>query len=237
MMNTSTKNAHPIGGSGGCLAIVCSLLMLLTGCGSPDSDDGEVQNAVELPTDVVLNLYCEDFGIFTETCVLDDPENPYRRVNVNNDNKFDLADAAPSRKARVYLWATALARNSTGENQVNVAKAMYSLSNESCSQLIQDQAQRAYRSVLDNYFGDVTFFSTDDFGAPFEEVFYPFPVKILAVDDLRLGVGSANPDCAALGYIEFMFDPDGARNDFLARVKLNEWGYLYDDVLADVTKL
>ena len=233
MMNLSTKNAHLIGARGGRLAIACSLLLLLAACGSPDSDDGDLQNAVELPDDLILNLECEDFGIFTETCVLDDSDNPYARVNVNNDNKFDLADAAPSVKARVYLWATALARDSTGENQINVAKAMYRLSNESCSQLIQDQAQRAYRSVLDNYFGDVTFFSTDDFGAPFEEVFYPFPVKILAADDLRLGVGSADPSCGPAG-VEFMFDPDPARNDFLARVKLNEWGFLYDDVLPNV---
>lgn len=233
MMNISTKNAHFVGARGGHFAIVCSLLLLLIGCGSPDSDDGEVQNAVELPRDLILNLFCEDMGIFTETCVLDDPDNPYSRVNVNNDNKFDLADAAPSVKARVYLWATALARNSSGENQINAAKALYRLSNESCSQLIQDQAQRAYRSVLDNYFGDVTFFSTDDFGAPFVEVFYPFPVKILAVDDLRLGVGSADPRCGPTG-VEFMFDPDPLRNDFVARVKLNEWGFLYDDVVPNV---
>ncbi len=235
MMITYTKNAHFIGARGWRFSIVCSLLLLLTGCGGPDSDDGEVTSAVELPTDVILNLYCADMGIFVETCVQDDPENPYRNVNVNNDNKFDLAADAGSAKARVYLWATALARSSTGENQINVAKAFYRLSNESCSQLIQDQAQRAYRSVLDNYFGDVTFFSTDDFGAPFDEVFYPFPVKILASDDLRLGVGSADPSCGPAG-VEFMFDPDPLRNDFLARVKLNEWGFLYDDVVPNVIR-
>ena len=235
MMNISTKNAHSINARGGRLAIFFSLLLLLTACGSPDSDDGDLQTAVELQDDVILNLYCEDMGIFTETCVLDDPDNPYARVNVTDGNKFDLADAAPSAKSRVYLWATALARNSTGENQINTAKAMYSLSNQSCSQLIQDQAQRAYRSVLDNYFGDVTFFSTDDFGAPFDEVFYPFPVKILASDDLRLGVGSADPSCGPAG-VEFMFDPDPLRNDFLARVKLNEWGFLYDDVVPNVIR-
>ena len=234
MMNISTKNAHSIGARGGRLAIFFSLLLLLSACGSPDSDDGDLQEAVELPDDVILNLFCEDMGIFTETCVLDDPDNPYARVQVTDANKFDLADAAPSFKSRVYLWATALARNSTGENQINAAKAMYSLSNESCSQLIQDQAQRAYRSVLDNYFGDVTFFSTDDFGAPFEEVFYPFPVKILAADDLRVGVGEANEDCDDTDYMELMFDPDPQRNDFLARVKMNEWGFLYDDVAPNV---
>lgn len=233
MINPFTKNAHLAGARAWQLALVCSLILITTGCGK-DEDDGDITNSVALPTDVVLNLYCDDFGLFENTCVLDDPNNPYARVNVNDDNKFDLSDGAPSPKARVYLWATALARASRGENQINTAKALYALSNLSCSPLIQDQAQRAYRATLDNYFTDVTFFSTDDFGAPFDEVFYPFPVRILAIDDLRLGVGAADPSCGPAG-VELMFDPVAGRNDFVARDVLNSWGYVFDDVLNDVT--
>ena len=235
MKDTCTKNAHLARPVGWRFAVVCSMLLLISGCGV-DSDDGDVINSIALPpaTDLRLDLYCADFGLFNETCVLDDPENPYALVGVNNDNKFDLANDTPSLKAKVYLWATALARDSTGENQVNTAKAMYALSNASCSQLIQDQAQRAYRSVLDNYLTAVTFFSTNDF-ATFPEVFYPFPVKILTATDLRLGIGAAVGTCDP-SFTGLMFDADGDANDFQARVRMFEWGFLYDDVLDDVTK-
>ena len=238
MMNTFRNRAQISSAPATRLLLVCSLVFALAACGK-DSDDGEVINTLALPpaSDIVLNLYCEDFGIFTETCALDDPDNPYARANVNNDNKFDLAGAAPGPKARVYLWATAMARDPTGENQVNLAKAFYALSNASCSQLIQDQAQRAYRAVLDNHFTAVTFFATDDFGAPFPNVFYPFPVKMLVVDDLRLGVAGVAPVSPACppSFTGLMFDPDPGRNDFVARVRLNEWGYVFDDVLNDLT--
>jgi hypothetical protein len=237
MKDICTKNAPLARPFTWRLAVVCSMLLLISGCGK-DSGDGEVINVIELPAagDLALNLYCADFGLFIEDCVLDDPDNPYAFVSVNNDNKFDLNDAATSLKAKVYLWATALARDSTGENQVNTAKAMYALSNASCSELIQDQAQRAYRSVLDNYLTAVTFFSTNDFGAPFPEVFYPFPVKILTSNDLRLGLGAADPSCDPAKFPLF-FSGDPGENDFEARVRMFEWGFLYDDVLDDVNKL
>ena len=236
MINTFRNRAQIMSAPASRILLVCSLVFAITACGK-DSGDGDVVDTILLPTDLVLDLPCEDFGIFTETCALDDPDNPYARVNVNNDNKFDLAGAAPSPKARVYLWATAMARDPSGENQVNMAKAFYALSNASCSQLIQDQAQRAYRAVLDNHFTAVTFFATDDFGAPFPNVFYPFPVKSLAVDDLRLGVAGAAPVSPAcpVSFTGLMFDPDPGRNDFVARDVLNSWGYVFDDVLNNVT--
>ena len=236
MKDICTKNAPLARPFTWRLAVVCSMLLLISGCGK-DSDDGEVINVIALPAtgDLELNLYCVDFGLFIETCVLDDPDNPYAFVSVNNDNKFDLNDAATTLKAKVYLWATALARDSTGENQVNTAKAMYALSNASCSELIQDQALRAYRSVLDNYLAAVTFFSTDDF-ATFPEVFYPFPVKMLTATDLRTGVGAADPSCDAAQFPLF-FSADPGANDFEARVRMFEWGFLYDDVLDDVNKI
>ena len=239
MKDICTKNAPLARPFTWRLAVVCSMLLLISGCGK-DSDDGEVINVIALPAtgDLELNLYCVDFGLFIETCVLDDPDNPYAFVSVNNDNKFDLNDAATTFKAKVYLWATALARDSTGENQVNTAKAMYALSNASCSELIQDQALRAYRSVLDNYFTGVTYFGTDDFEfpPPWDNVFYPFPVKILVADDLRLGVDELIGNCDP-SFTGLMFDPTVDRNDFLARAKMAEWGYLFDDVLNDVNEL
>ncbi len=220
------------------LIAVCSVVLLLNGCGI-DSDDGDVTNTIDLPTDSALDLYCENMGVGYETCVLDDPENPYANVafvtadpsdnqpdnNTEfNDVKFALAAAAPSTKALFYLWATTLVRQPNGENQLNTARALYLLSDESGSQLIRDQALAAYRSVLDNFLGHVTFFSTADFGVT-PGVFYPLQVSELAVAQIMVGVGGT-----------LMFDDaDLVRNGFLARVEINKWGYFWDEHSGEVT--
>jgi len=237
MKDTFTKNAHLARPVGWRLAVVCSMLLLISGCGV-DSGDGDVVDSITLPpaSDLKLDLYCADFGLFTESCVLDDPDNPYALAAVNNDNKFDLApDGAVSPKGLVYYWATVQARAPNGENQLFTAQALYALSNKSCSKLIQDQAQRAYRSVMDNYLTAVTFFSTGDFGL-FPEVFYPFPVRTVSANDMRLGIGAAAVACDPSFNNGLMFDPDPGINDFEARVRIFEWGFLFSDTPLDVTK-
>ena len=144
---------------------------IVTGCGgAPGGADGTRINDIVLPTDTVLNLACADVGINSETCVLDDPENPFLSVTIrefdandaNAQNKFDLANAIPvgptGAKARFYLWATALARRSSGENQWYTARALHELFDANGDPVVQAQALKAYRSVLDNFFGSVTFF-------------------------------------------------------------------------------
>ena len=149
----------------------------VAGCsGERDAGDGESYEGIILPTDFVLNLACEDVGIHPETCVLDDPENPFAKVpisefDVNRPdapfNKLDLFFSIPEgptgAKARFYLWATALARRPSGENQFGVAEALHELFdlnstfiNEelgSVDEQTRAQALKAYRSVLDNFFG------------------------------------------------------------------------------------
>ena len=141
------------------------------GCESPSDGDGTVINAIVLPTDTLLNLACADAGIGFELCILEDPENPFALVatpefNVNNPDaqtKFELANNIPAgptgAKARFYLWATALARFPSGENQWYTARALHELFDANSDPLIQEQALRAYRSVLDNFWGSVTFFT------------------------------------------------------------------------------
>ena len=145
-------------------------ILTLMGCGSPGGGDGEVVNDIVLPTDTLLNLYCPEVGIAAETCVLDDPENPYRKTatrefNPNDpdaETKFALAEGIPpgptGAKARFYLWATALARFPSGENQYFTALALHELWDAARDPVIQTQALAAYRSVLDNFFGSVVFF-------------------------------------------------------------------------------
>ena len=158
----------------GLLTVVVGFFVL-SGCDERDSGDGEVINNIILPTDVVLNLHCEDVGIGEETCVLDDPENPYALVATGefdpNDplspRKFlllqDIPPGPSGAKARFYLWATALARFPSGENQWYTARALHELFDANSNpvskdEIVREQALKAYQSVLDNFFGSVTFF-------------------------------------------------------------------------------
>ena len=160
----------------GLLTVVVGFFVL-SGCDERDSGDGEVINNIILPTDVVLNLHCEDVGIGEETCVLDDPENPYALVatgefDVNDPlspRKFlllqDIPPGPSGAKARFYLWATALARFPSGENQWYTARALYELFDANSNPISKDeivraQALKAYASVLQNFYGSVTFFGT-----------------------------------------------------------------------------
>jgi hypothetical protein len=175
--------------------------VVLAGCESSERDenDGQLFNTIILPTDVVLNLACDDMGVHPETCVLEDPENPFALVpisefDVNNPedefNKFELANSIPfgpnGAKARFYLWATALARFPSGENQYYTALALHELfdanSNDfSEDELIQEQAKKAYRSVLDNFFGSVTVFTCF---ACIPESNFPVPLNERVADHL-----------------------------------------------------
>jgi len=180
------------------------LLLAVAACdsGERDADDGELINTIVLPTDVVLNFYCADVGIYPETCVLDDPENPFATTtiiefDVNNpdaDNKFDLFNAiqpGPSgAKARFYFWATALAQRGSGENQFYTALALHELFDANSNalskdELVREQALRAYRSVLQNFFGSVTVFTCCPGASPTgEPVPFSIPLNELTADNL-----------------------------------------------------
>lgn len=153
-------------------------VLVAGGCKSPSDSDGTVVNAIVLPTDVVLDLACENVGVYPETCILGDPQNPfitttiveYDPNNPDQDDKFDLVNTFPEgpegAKARFYFWATALARRPSGENQWYTARALHELFDAnsnflSTDDLVRGQALKAYRSVLDNFWGSATFFECD----------------------------------------------------------------------------
>ena len=180
------------------------LLFAVAACdsGERDADDGELITTIVLPSDVVLNFYCADVGIYPETCVLDDPENPFATTtiiefDVNNpdaDNKFDLFNSLPAgpsgAKARFYFWATALAQRGTGENQFYTALALHELFDANSNaiskdELVREQALRAYRSVLQNFFGSVTVFTCCPGASPTgEPVPFSIPLNELTADNL-----------------------------------------------------
>ena len=179
--------------------------LTMVGCdggGERDENDGTRINGLVLPTDVVLNLACENVGIAGETCVLDDPENPFATTtilefDVNNpgaENKFDLFNSIPpgptGAKARFYLFATALARRQSGENQFYTALALHELFDANSNVLSKDelaraQALKAFRSVLDNFFGSATVFECCPGASPDgEPVQFAVPVNELTADVL-----------------------------------------------------
>lgn len=185
-------------------AVVLAGLLVLTvsGCDERSADDGTVINALLLPTDVVLNLACENVGIAGEQCVLDDPENPFTTTaiiefdpnNPDAENKFDLFNSLPAgptgAKARFYFWATALARRQSGENQFYTALALHELFDANSNviskdELIREQALKAYRSLLDNFFGSVTVFTCCPGASPIgEPVAFAIPLNELTADNL-----------------------------------------------------
>lgn len=221
-------------------AVYRSLIVLLfgfgilvgVGCSSPSDKDGTIINAIVLPTDVVLNLACADVGINDEPCVLGDPENPFATTaiiefDVNNpggDNKFDLFNSIPAgptgAKARFYFWATALARRPSGENQYYTALALHELFDAnsnvlSADELVRAQALKAYRSVLDNFFGSVTVFECCPGASPTgEPVAFAVPLNELTADALYR--------TARTGYRRLV---DG--DPILVLEQLLDWGYAY----------
>ncbi len=177
------------------ILLSCFGVLIAGGCESPSDEDGVVINTIVLPTDVVLSLACANVGIYQESCVLGDPENPYVTTpiiefdpnNPDADNKFDLFNSIPAgptgAKARFYFWATALARRQSGENQFYTALALHELFDANSNQLSQDelireQALKAYKSLLDNFFGSVTVFECCPGASPVgEPVAFAVPLK------------------------------------------------------------
>ena len=215
------------------MTLVGAAALVLAGCNEERSeDDGTVIDAVALPTDVVLSLFCEDVGIFPETCVLDDPANPFATTTIiefdpNNPdatNKFDLFNSIPpgptGAKARFYFWATALARRGSGENQFYTALALHELYDANSNVLstdtvVQEQALKAYQSLLDNFFDSGTVFTCCPGASPTgDPVAFAIPLNLLTADNLYR--------TDATGYQRLVpGDP------ILVLELLTEWGYQY----------
>lgn len=190
------------------LALTFAVAVAL-GCGR-SGGDGTVADQTELPSDSALTLYGENEGVYPETCVLEDPRNPYASVLVDEETKWELHDAAPSAKAKFYLWATALARSPSGENQYYTATALHQLFTEGGSENAREQAKKAYRSVLDNFY----------FAATHPEAWW-LPGKPTYADPLKDLVGKCLVQPSDLNFSPLYGDP------FLARSALSEWGYAW----------
>ena len=237
MRNLCWKVIHQ-GGGRMLLSMLFGLVILATvGCDS-DDQDAVIINDLLLPTDLVLGLRCAEVGINTEPCVLEDRSNPYRTATIiefsNQDpddleppfeNKFDLNDAAPGPKAKFYLWATALAKQPSGENQYYTARALHELWDEQVTAgfgdpIIQEQAIKAYRAVLDHFIDEATFFTTCDFAPcpPNDEFLYAVQVKDLTGQALVV-----SPD-----FVNLFPGPAPFPASFDGLDTMGSWGFGYE---------
>lgn len=228
-------------------AALCLCTLLVSGCREPGADEGQNVSAIVLPTDAVLNLSCADVGIYNETCILSDPQNPFRFVaiaefdanNPDAETKFDFANQLPlgpsGAKARFYLWATALARRNSGENQYFTALALHELFTINGDPLIRDQAIKAYRSVWDNFFGSVVYFTCcgEFFPTPRDDTSFAVPLNELVLERLvraREFPGANDPNYPS-GYTPLIPDDltglDAGLIELETQEVIGEWGFNY----------
>jgi len=227
-MKNLTRQYNPVVATRKLTTLVIVLASLIVaGCEGPDPSESIPFNSIILPTDTLVNLACAEVGINGEQCILEDPENPFVDVaiiefDVNNPdagNKFQLFNSIPAgptgAKARYYFWGTALARRQSGENQFYTALALHELWDLNSDPIIQEQALKAYRSVLDNFFGSVTVFTCCPGVSPDGEP-VPFPVGLneLTADNLYR--------TDATGYARLV-----PGDSLLVLSLLLEWGYTY----------
>ncbi|RKG59822.1 hypothetical protein D7X30_12355 [Corallococcus sp. AB011P] len=96
-------------------------------------------------------------GIYPNTSVLDDPNNPFAMAGVGTETKWQIQSGGDP-VAGYYAWATVLANGPYGEAQYYVAlnlAAIYQRGRADQGSLAQtrEMAVKAYQSVLD-YFPD-----------------------------------------------------------------------------------
>jgi len=245
MRNHNRRGAQPALFRAAAILLMGLAVMITGGCNSErEASDSQLVNFIKLPTDTVLNLYCENVGIADDPCVLDDPENPYATTTIieqsatTTGNKFDLFNAIPKgptgAKARFYLWATALAYRQSGENQYYTALALHELFDANSTaigdqgsedELIREHAKKAYRSVLDNFFGSVTVFNCFECGPISDGEFpqYAVPLNERVADHLYRTESTNFVSPAA---------PNGLRrlvpgSPILVQELLLQWGYSY----------
>ena len=147
----------------------------LTGCGN---DDLRYRYGFDL-NKLEFNLYTADMGVYPDTSVLDDPNNPFRWEPMGTQTKWTI-ESYGRVVPRVYAWATALATEPIGENQLYAAQALedlyqQELTLEAYLPFVRDMTVRAYQSVLDNFPDSVSYLA---------DGVTSFPLNIIAYDAL-----------------------------------------------------
>lgn len=127
-----------------------------------------------------IELIGPDVGVYPDTSVLTDPNNPFRD-GLSGDMKFQVLEAGPI--AGFYAFATALSGEPTGENQYYTANQLQlvwggGLAEPDELALVRDLALRGYQNVLDVFTGAVTYDVTG------RVAFDLMPLAILGIEAL-----------------------------------------------------
>lgn len=110
--------------------------------------------------DLELNLITENVGVYPDTSVLLDPNNPFRDgIQGDGETRFQALDAGPI--PGFYAFATANAIIPFGENQWYAANNLQTIYQRQLAPaedlgLVRDLAIRGYQAVLDE-FSDTAF--------------------------------------------------------------------------------
>ena len=104
---------------------------------------------------LTFNLHTANMGVYPDTSVLSDPNNPFADSSIGADVRWQVAgDAGPI--ASFYLWATLLVREGHGEAQFFAARALeeiyaYGLADAAALPYVRLMAIAGYQSLLDNF--------------------------------------------------------------------------------------
>jgi len=201
------------------ITLIGLILVIAIFMASCDRKNGELFTGVDLPLDFNLPLYCENEGVHPETCILENPENPYVNANISMETVWDFNDECHSSKAKFYLWGTMLANIPIGEYQYHTAQSLHELYTAGGSENAKAQAKKAYRATLDYFFDSVTWWEAWWLN---DETYYAVLLKDL--------VGESLYDPSEMNMLPLYNDPAQALAD------MSEWGYVYDIETKTVSK-
>ena len=102
-----------------------------------------------------LRLYSENVGVYPDTSVLEDPNNPFLGDIPVGDLKWDI-ESFGTDVAAFYSWASILAVEPTGEHQFYTAQNLANiyangLAVQEDLERVREQAIAAYQAVLDAF--------------------------------------------------------------------------------------
>lgn len=136
-------------------AWVAGLALASVAC---DIESPAFRDGIQLST-LTFELHSENVGVHPFDDVLADPNNPFRRVGVGTDAKFEILGSS-STPGAFYAWASLLATQPTGEHQFYTAQLMEALAGTRTGEeryQFERIAVRGYQAVLDFFPGDISF--------------------------------------------------------------------------------
>jgi hypothetical protein len=107
-------------------------------------------------SDLKLGTLTGNEGIYPDTSILDDPNNPFAFNPPSDTGKWDL-QASASPIVAFYSWATLNALSPSGETQFYVGKNLEAINTTAPAEELSDRAIRAFQAVLANFPTSVTY--------------------------------------------------------------------------------